>query len=164
MENRINRRQLLVGGGAGSLVLAGLAVPTISAAASGANSHNDSLEGGWLITRADSTPSPSGPIQAVLSFAAGGAFATHDHNPAGPPGFGAWERQEHNRFVFTFYIGFPGNGGPGTTGFFAKVIANGTQAGQDMSGTYTVQGFDSKGNSVFSGTGSFTGTRIEAGK
>ena len=72
MESRIDRRQLLVGAGAGSLALAALAVPTVSAAASGGN---DSLEGGWLITRQDLTPTPSGPIQAVVTFAGGGAFA-----------------------------------------------------------------------------------------
>ena len=75
------------------------------------------------------------------------------------PGHGG----EDNHFAFTFYTGFPGSTGPGSAGGFAKVIGTGSKAGDHISGTYSVQGFAPTGAQVFSGTGSFTGTRIEAG-
>lgn len=159
---RIGRRQLLMGAGAGSVALAGLALPTTAASANG-GSEDDSLEGAWLVTHVDPT---NGSAQSVVTFADGGALASRDINPPGAPQFGAWAKTGDSRFVATFWSGIFGPGpptGPPPT-VVLKVIIHGSRKGDHITGTDTFQAFDGSGKLLQSGSGTFTGTRITPGK
>lgn len=160
---RIGRRQLLMGAGAGSVALAGLALPTTAASANG-GSEDDSLEGAWLVTHVDPT---NGSAQSVVTFADGGALASRDLNPPGAPQFGAWAKNGDSRFVATFWSGMFGPGGSPTSPpptVVLKVIIHGSRTGDHISGTFTDQAFDGFGHPFQSGSGTFTGTRITPGK
>ena len=154
---RIGRRQLLLGAGAGSVALAGLAFPASATAAGGED--DGSLEGAWMVTHTD----PTGSAKGVATFAAGGAFASRDINPPGPPQLGAWARTDDQRFVATFWSGVSG-GGPSSPAFILKVILHGRLSHDHISGTSSFQAFDGAGNLIGSGSGTFQGNRIKAGE
>jgi hypothetical protein len=154
---RIDRRQLLLGAGAGGAALAGLAMPAGAAAASNQDNGGGSLEGAWIVTHVD----PSGSAKAVATFASGGAFATRDINPAGSPGFGGFAKREDHRFVVTFWNG---TFGPGGSTVVIKVILHGRWNDDHISGTTDFQSFDASGHPGPSGSGTFQGTRIKPGE
>jgi hypothetical protein len=161
---RIGRRELLIGAGAGTVALAtlGIGVDATSAAADTGHEEaggNTSLTGGWLITRTDT----NGSARNVVALADGGAVVSRDIDPAGSPGFGTWASTGGHKFVATFYEGDVGPSGPSGPTSVLKVIVNGSWHGDQISGTYTFS-VTVSGSVVASGTGSFTGTRIVAGQ
>src|SRR6478736_3459407 len=98
MRDGLGRRELLLGAGAGAVALATLGVPTAAAADTNQPDNNGGgsggLRGAWGIKRTDA----DGPANAVVTFADGGAFATRDLRPAGPPGFGSWKQTGQHSF------------------------------------------------------------------
>jgi hypothetical protein len=124
-----------------------------------ANSKNG-VAGSWMIVHQDEVD-PT-PVRAVISFADGGVFISHDISPAGPPFTGSWERESGHRFRATFWSGFPGDQGPGSSGPTIRIRVAGRVAGDSISGTFTFTVFAPTGEELESADGTFTGTRIEA--
>ncbi len=157
-ENAVGRRQALRGAGiaAGSVAIVGLGTATPAMADS-----DNGLLGSWLSVRQDDG-SPD-KLRLVLSFAGGGVFVSHDISPAGPPFTGTWARQGKS-FRATFWTGFPGEQGPESVGPTVEVRLRGTLSHGTISGTYrfTVFAPGSDTEVVDSGTGKFTGHRINA--
>jgi hypothetical protein len=159
-EGTMNRRGLLRGAGvAGAVALAGVAGAS-SASASG--NGGASPAGSWMITHQDNPPGDPTKATAVASFAEGGVIISHDISPAGPPQTGTWARQGDDGFKGTFWTGQPGPGGPGSPGFTVRVQVRGRAAKDKISGTYRFSVFDPTGADAGSGTGKFSGHRIEA--
>jgi hypothetical protein len=157
----IGRRQVLMGAGAGTIAVAAIGLPA-SAAVADDEGHSRGLEGGWLITHTDSSPGAQ-VIQAVVTFAAGGAIASRDISPSGNAQLGSFRKTGDHNFVATFWDGFPaGPTGPDVT---LKVIVKGSWNGDQISGTFTFTVFDATGAPVpgQAGDGTFKGTRIIAG-
>jgi hypothetical protein len=163
MMDRIGRRELLMGAGAGTVALAAVGVPASAAGAETNGAEGDSLQGAWLITHIDD-PSPGRPPPtsslSVVTFAAGGALGSRDISPPGNAQFGAWAKRGEHGFVATFWDGDTSPQGP----FTVKIVIHGTVSGDRLSGTFSFSVLDATGATQFSGTGTFRGTRIEAGK
>ena len=159
-ESVMNRRGVLRGAGAvGALALAGVAAAS-PAVASGNGDRGAS--GSWMITRKDDPPADPTKVMGVVSFAEGGVLISHDISPAGPPGTGTWAGQGDHRFKGTFWSGQPGQGGPGSPGFTVRVQIRGRVHEDKISGTYRFSVFNAAGGVDTSGTGAFSGHRIEA--
>jgi hypothetical protein len=159
-ERTMNRRGLLRGAGAvGAVALAGVAGAS-PASASGSNAHG--VTGSWMITHRDDPPGDRTRVMGVASFAEGGVLISHDISPAGPPGTGTWARQGDDGFKGTFWSGQPGPGGPGSPGFTVRIQIRGRARKDRISGTYRFSVSDAAGAEVASGTGTFSGNRIEA--
>jgi hypothetical protein len=157
-EGTMNRRGLLRGAGVASAVaLAGVAGAT-SASASG---NEAGPTGSWLITHQDNPPGDPTKGMAVASFTAGGVLINHDISPAGPPGTGTWA-QTHDGFKGTFWSGQPGPDGPGSPGFTVKIQIRGRVRNAMISGTYRFSVCDPTGAPADSGTGIFSGHRVDA--
>jgi hypothetical protein len=152
---RIGRRELLIGAGAGTIGLAAIGLPATAAAADEEDSRG--LEGGWLITHKD----PNESAQAVITFAAGGAVASRDINPPRSAQLGSWRKTGDHHFTATFWDGF--SAGPTGPNLTLKVIIKGTWEKDQISGTFTFALFAADGSPVQSGAGTFQGTRITAG-
>ena len=71
-------------------------------------------------------------VRAVISFAEGGVFISHDISPAGPPFTGSWERQGGDRYRATFWSGFPGEEGPGSLGPTVRIVLTARVARNDL--------------------------------
>ena len=143
----------------GAVALAGVAAAS-PAVASGNGDRGAS--GSWMIKRQDDPPGDQTPTMGVVSFAEGGVLISHDISPAGPPGTGTWARQGDDRFNGTFWTGQPGEGGPGSPGFTLRVQIRGGVRKEKISGTYRFSVFNPAGGVDTSGTGTFSGHRIEA--
>lgn len=160
---RIGRREVLMGAGAGAVGLAGIAVPATSASAAERESSSGLL-GAWLVDHQDTSPDVGNSAQAVVTFDAGGALVSRDINPPGDAQLGAWRATDERGFVATFYDSF--SDGPNGPVHILKVIVTGTLDGDNdkISGSFKVfitpppPGFPPGG-----GTGTFEGTRIVAG-
>ena len=158
-EGTMNRRGLLRGAGvAGAVALAGVA--GASSASAGENSGAGPT-GSWLMTHQDNPPGNQTKTTAVVSFAAGGVIISHDISPAGPPQTGTWALQGDG-FKGTFWSGEPGPDGPGSPGFTVKIQVRGRVRADKISGTYRFSVFDPTGADAGSGTGTFSGHRLEA--
>lgn len=159
-ERTLGRREVLMGAGvaAGGVALTGLgAAPAIA-------NEDDSrgLSGSWLVTRHDDPPGDPTIVKAVFSFAAGDVFVEHDINPAGPPFTGTWAKRHSRNFEATIWSGFAGGPG-GEAGPTIRVRLRGRREQDTISGTYEFAVFDPVTDAeVDSGTGSFTGSRIDA--
>jgi hypothetical protein len=116
------------------------------------------LTGSWLATH-QQTGDPT-KVVAVVSFAAGGVLVSHEINPAAPPATGTWASLSDNRFRGTCWTGFPGGDAPGTAGPTVRVRLEGRLHRGTISGTYTFTFFDPTGAATQSGTGTFSGQRI----
>jgi hypothetical protein len=164
--NTINRRRMLRGAGmavgGAAITSVGLGSPALatSKASKASKASKNGVAGSWMIVHQDELD-PT-PVRAVLSFADGGVFISHDISPAGPPFTGSWERRGDHRFRATFWSGFPGDQGPGSAGPTARITATGRVARDTMSGTFTFTLFAPTGEELESADGTFTGTRIEA--
>lgn len=158
---RIGRREVLMGAGAGTIGLAVVALPATAALAEDDGHSRRGLEGAWLITHMESGPEPS-PAQAVVTLAAGGALVARDINPPGTAQLGAWRKTGGHNFAATFWdTASEGPDGPNLT---VKIIVNGTWNGDQISGTFAVTIFDDTGAPVPGAVdGTFSGTRIIAG-
>ncbi|MFG1818386.1 hypothetical protein ACGFIF_31800 [Kribbella sp. NPDC049174] len=157
-ENAMGRRQALRGAGiaAGGVAIAGLATATPAAADS-----DNGLLGSWMCRRQDDG-SPD-TVRLVLSFAAGGVIVSHDISPAGPPFTGTWSRHGKS-FQATFWTGFPGEQGPGSTGPTVRVRLRGVLSHGKISATYRVTVFapNSETEVLETVTGKVSGRRISA--
>jgi hypothetical protein len=159
-EPTMNRRGVLRGAGAVSAVaLAGVAGASPALAA---EKGERGVTGSWLITRRDDPPGEPTRVRGVVSFAEGSVLISHDISPAGPPGTGTWVRQGGGRFKGTFWTGFPGDGGPGSPGPTLRVKIRGRVSKDMISGTYRFTLFAPTGAEIDSGTGTFSGERLEA--
>jgi hypothetical protein len=161
-RERIGRRELIMGGGAGAVALAAVTLPATAAFADDDHRQGGGLQGAWLITRHDDS-APNTAITSVVTFATGGAFAEMDINPPSPVGLGSWSKSGDHRFAVTFWsVALDVNTFQGSV----KVTVDGSWKGDTITGTYTFSVLDPSGNGtvLVSGTGSFTGTRIIAGQ
>ena len=159
-ERTLGRREVLMGAGvaAGGVALTGLGAAPAEAKVR--HGDNRGLSGSWLATRQDDGAPTS--VKLVLSFAAGGVVISHDINPADVPFTGTWTERHGGKFKVTMWSGFSGGptGGAGPT---ARVRIRGSRAHNQISGTYDFTVFDPVTDEVItSGTGTFTGSRIEA--
>jgi hypothetical protein len=99
----------------------------------------------------------------VVTFADGGAFATRDLNPAGPPGFGSWRLTRPQGFAATFFNAF-GGGPPGSPSGILKVTIQGNWLDNHIKAKYHFEVFDAgNGDLVDSGDGTLEGDRIQPG-
>ena len=162
MKARINRRQLLVGAGAGAVgAAAALGAAPLTALAAEDDGGGDLL-GSWHVSVQVTSPSPAS-FDVLYAFARGGVFTRIDGR-SNAPSVGTWKAAENGGIVFSA-ISFNFNAGvmpsPASRdgailgNFAAHVAADGT-----LQGTFTAQGL--LGLTGFSRAGTFTGTRIEA--
>ena len=158
-EHVMNRRRVLVGAGAAGAVAIG-SVASASSASAGENGGGSSLDGSWIVSRKDDPPGDQTTVSTVLSFAGGSVMISHDIAPAGPPFTGTWARRSGGGFKATFWTGQAG--GPDMPGVTVRVRARGSVHHGRISGTYHFAVFDPSGSTVASGTGSFSGHRIDA--
>lgn len=107
-------------------------------------------------------PGNTTKTMAVASLATGGVLISQDISPAGPPGTGTWAPQTHDGFKGTFWSGQPGPDGPGSPGFTVKVQIRGRVQNDMISGTTRFSVFDPTGAPADSGTGTFSGHRVDA--
>jgi hypothetical protein len=160
MDERVmNRRRVLLGASAAGAVAIGGVASASSASANGNGVSGPS--GSWIITRKDDPPGDQTQVSTVVSFADGGVLISHDIAPAGPPGTGTWARRGDGGFKGTFWTGQPGQGGPGSPGVTVRVRVRGSVREGRIRGTYEFSVFDPTGSEVVSGTGAFSGHRIE---
>ena len=159
-EHVMNRRRVLVGAGAAGAVAIG-GVASASSASAGENGDSSSLNGSWIVSRKDDPPADPTKVSTVLSFAAGNVFISHDIAAAGPPFTGTWARRSGGGFKATFWTGQAG-GGPNMPAVTIRVRAWGSAHHGWISGKYDFAVFDPSGTKVDSGTGSFSGHRIDA--
>jgi hypothetical protein len=158
-ERTLNRRGVLRGAGAaGAVALAGVA----GASSASASGNGGGVAGSWMITHRDDPPGDETQVMGVASFAEGGVLISHDISPAGPPGTGSWARQGDDGFKGTFWSGQPGPDGPSSPGFTVRIQIRGRVRKDMISGTYRFSVSDPSGAEVASGTGTFSGNRIQA--
>src|SRR5215213_6824671 len=117
------RRMLLAGSGAAAAGAALVLHPQLAGAqdlsVADDREHREGLIGTWLVTHTDDPAggSPGDVGIATISFVPGGVVVTHELNPPGPPGQGAWERTGRSTFVFRFLSsGTQGPPEPGSSG------------------------------------------------
>ena len=154
--NAIDRRRMLRGAG---MAVGGAAITSVGLGSPALATSKNGVAGSWMIVHRDEVDST--PVTAVISFADGGVFISHDISPAGPPFTGTWERRGGHRFRATFWSGFAGEG-PGSIGPTIRIRATGRVARDNISGTFTFTVFAPTGEELESADGTFTGTRIEA--
>lgn len=164
MGASINRRQLMVGAGAGVLgAAAALGTAPLRALAFEGDEVGD-IEGSWYVTVQITSPSPA-TFDTLYAFATGGVFTRIDGRNNGPA-VGTWKRADGGGIVFSALV-FNFNAGalpsPASRNgailgnFAAHVAADGT-----LVGTFTAHGV--LGLAGFSRAGTFTGTKIEAAR
>jgi hypothetical protein len=155
MTTSINRRQLLIGAGAGAIGTAAAIGGTPAAVFAEGQEEGERIEGSWYITVQVTEPSPAA-FDALYGFAKGGAFTRIDgRNNA--PALGTWKRTEDGAIVFSNIL-FNFVAGVRTgyiTGKFTAGLADGT-----LTGTFTAEGHGIPG--FLPRRGTFTGTRIVA--
>jgi len=162
MKARINRRQLLVGAGAGTFgAVAALGAAPLTGHASEDEERGDLL-GSWHVSVQVTSPSPAS-FDVLYAFAKGGVFTRIDGR-SNAPSVGTWKAADNGGIVFSA-ISFNFNAGvmpsPASRdgailgNFAAHVAADGT-----LQGTFTAEGI--LGLIGFSRAGTFTGTRIGA--
>jgi hypothetical protein len=156
-DNTIDRRQMLRGAG---VAVGGVAITSVGLSSPALAKTKQRVTGSWMIVHHDETD-PT-PVTAVISFAEGGVFISHDISPAGPPFTGSWEREGGDRFRATFWSGFPGDEGPGSLGPTLRIRATGQVERATISGSFTFTVFAPTGDELESADGTFSGTRIEA--
>ena len=157
--SQIGRRQLLIGGTAGALGIAAVALGPATAALA---DDGDGLVGTWDVQITDLTAS-GGPatFEGATTFAPGGGVVSMD--AASPStGLGSWSAGEKGgSFKARFMqFAFNPNGSPG-----GKVVVTivGKLTGHTIKGTFTYVVFASNGIVFFPrGKGTFTGTRFAA--
>jgi hypothetical protein len=159
-EQVLERRMLLRGAGvAGATVLGGAALA--SPAAAHERRVRGGLVGAYLITHKDDPPGDTTPVLAVAALSAGGVLTTQDLHPASTAGLGAWWPDRNHRFRATFWTGFNGHGTEPAVVIRIKI--RGRVNGDRISGTHRFTVYDaSKHSKLDSGTGTFSGHRIDS--
>jgi hypothetical protein len=159
-EHGMARRQL-VRTAAGVAAGGALAVGTGVASASASDDDGGhGLVGAWWVEHTNDPPAEPDPGVTVVGFAAGGVVVTTDIRPAGSTSTGAWT-MDGNRFRATFWGAAPG-AAEGDPGISIEIRVRGRLRDGMISGTFSVTGYAGDGTSVFSATGTFTGTRLKA--
>jgi hypothetical protein len=158
----INRRQLLIGAGAGAAGAAAALGATPLRAFASEDSQGSGVQGSWHVNVQVTSPSPAS-FDVLYAFAKGGVFTRVDGR-SNAPSVGTWKPAEDGGIVFSA-ISFNFNAGtipsPATRNgailgnFAAHVATDGT-----LQGTFTAEGI--LGLTGFSRAGTFSGTRIEA--
>jgi hypothetical protein len=154
---------MLMGAGAGAVGLAAVEIGLPAATASASEDKSSpSLTGGWLIIHRDTSPDQGSDVQAVVTFAAGGALVSRDINPPGDPQLGAWRATDDHGFVGTFYDSFSDN--PSGPVSILKVTVKGTEDADNdkISGTFSAT-ITPPPPGAPPITGTFEGTRIVPG-
>jgi hypothetical protein len=161
-DELIQRRQLLRGAGiaAGGAAVAGLgAVAAPAAADDDDHRHGHArLAGSWLVDVANDDGSMT---VSVGSFAEGGVCVIHDIQPAGPPFTGSWKMRDKRRWRATVLSGFAGEG-PGSPGPTIELRLRGELGRREISGSFTFTVTAPDGTDIATGSGTFSGRRIEA--
>jgi hypothetical protein len=99
MRASINRRQLLVGAGAGALgTAAALGAAPLGALASEVE-EGGGVEGSWYVSVTVTSPSPAS-FDTTYAFANGGVFTRIDGR-TNAPALGTWKRAEGGGIVFS---------------------------------------------------------------
>lgn len=156
-NEKLNRRQVLMGATAGALGIGAAALSPMTAMAA----DSSSLVGTWDVWITDQTgPGEPTTFEGATTFAPGGGVVTMDSN--GPStGIGSWAKKSGRSFTGRFMqFGFSPQG-------TSKVLVSikGTLSEHDsISGTFTFKVYDLQGNQFpVEGKGIFTGTRFSAG-
>jgi hypothetical protein len=155
-NDKLNRRQVLIGATAGALGIGAAALSPITVLAA----DSSSLVGTWDVLITDETgPGEPTTVEGATTFAPGGGVVTMDSSQAST-GIGSWAKKSGRAFSARFMqFGF---GPPGPS----KVIVSvkGTLSEQDsISGTFTFKVYDLQGNQFpVDGKGKFAGTRFSA--
>jgi hypothetical protein len=147
---KLDRRQMLMGIGAGAVGASAAALAPATALAG--DDDTSGLLGGWDITITETSPPspPPPPREAVLMFAAGGGLVTVDSNPQ-TSGAGSWTKHGDNGFRFKFIVFDPTH-----NGIRVVVQGSGTVHQGTISGPFNFV----VGNNFLSGSGTFSGTKI----
>lgn len=158
MLNTLERRHVLrAAGAAGAAAVAGLVVTDPALADDG----RSSVIGAWVVTHQDDPPSDPTPGKGVVTFATGGVLENVEIAPSGGVGAGSWTSQGGGRFKAVFLTGSPGQA-PGEPDAIVEVRPSGRVRGDRVSGTYTIAVSNAAtGETLFTGTGTFHGTRLE---
>ena len=168
-DDLMDRRHVLRGAGvvAGGVAVAGLAAAAPAGASEADAAASQSEESGsWWLTRTDDGTGAT--VVSVTTFAPGGGVINNDISPTGPLSSGTW-REDGRDVVSVLWAGLPGappstGGAPAVPGFTirtdsrARVRPNGRSSGRY---TYTVYRPGSFTDVAFTGSGTFTGRRIE---
>jgi hypothetical protein len=156
----INRRQVVraaAGVAAGGVLLGGTGV----ASASATERHTaHGLLGSWVLEHRDDPPAPPSPGTGVVSFAPGGAIIENDISPEAGVRSGSWAMTGRSTFKATLWSAAPPE--VGVSGATVRVRVAGTLRDDTLSGTAAITGFAPDGSEMFSGTGTFTATRLSA--
>lgn len=155
MSNTLERRMLLRGAGVVGVSAVGVAAVPEAASAHG-DEHGRRVLGAWMIRHTDDPPSSDSGL-AIVSFAAGGVFATEEL-PDGTLGLGTWA-VDSDGFEVLFFEAQPApNGEPGVV---VKIRVHGHVHGDHISGTYRLTVRSAADDSVVArGTGTFRGERL----
>ncbi len=132
---------------------------------------NDGLAGSWYVTL-NSVTNPV-PFRAMLTFSEGGGVigsAQGDILLSPPPGVpplataahGGWVRTANREYLFTFRQIYYNGDGTYAGGAKVRNAATVSKNGNEMTGDLVVQYYDATDVVVFTGTGTFTATRIGA--
>ena len=162
MRGSINRRQMLIGAGAGAVgAAAALGAAPLKVLASG-DEESVNVQGSWHVNVEITSPSPAS-FDVLYAFAKGGVFTRVDGR-SNAPSVGTWQRAQDGGVVFSaISFNFSAGALPSPASrngailgkFAAHVAADGT-----LQGTFTAEGI--LGLTGFSRAGTFSGTRIEA--
>lgn len=132
---------------------------------------SQAIVGSWYITVTSNTFPV--PFRGMVTFGEGGgvvASAQGDILLQPPPGVppvataahGAWLRRSNREFLFTFRQIFYNGDGNYAGGAKIRNAATLDASGDSMTGQLIVQYYDASDQVVFTGAGSFTGSRIVA--
>jgi hypothetical protein len=166
MGARINRRQLLVGLGAGAAgTAAALGAAPLTALAAETDNEGD-VVGSWYITVHVTSPASAvTTFDALYAFAKGGVFTRIDGR-TNAPAVGTWKRASGGGIVFANLL-FNFNAGvlpsvASRNGAIAGNFAAHVKEDGTMEGTFSAHGTLGMTPPGFMRAGTFTGTKIEA--
>jgi len=154
-NDKLNRRQLLIGASAGALGIGAAALSPMTALAG----ESPGLLGTWDVQITDRSGPQPATFEGLTTFAPGGGVVTMNSNEPST-GLGSWVKKGGHAFGARFVqFGFSPQG-------TSKVVVtiDGKQSEEDsISGTFTFKVFDLQGHLLFGGgKGTFTGTRFSA--
>ena len=161
-QGQINRRQLVrtaAGVAAGGALVLGAGAESASATG-GDHGGGKGLLGSWLLEHRDDPPAPPSPGTGVVSFIQGGAIVENDITPEAGVRSGSWAMTGRSTFKATLWSAAPPE--VGVSGATVRIQVKGRQRHDTFSGTAAITGFAPDGSEMFSGTGTFTATRLLA--
>ncbi|HET6625942.1 MAG TPA: hypothetical protein VFG63_06095 [Nocardioidaceae bacterium] len=167
-DHMLERRMLLRGAGlAGATAVGSIALAAPATAHDHDHDHHshhgDDAEvlGAWMITHMDDAPGDTTPVLGVAGFAKGGVLTVQDIAPLGAGALGAWEARDDDRFKADFWTGFP-SAGAGEPAATVNVRLRGKVDDDEIEGWFRFTAYDAATQEeLFSGTGTFSGKRIE---